>query len=100
FLDHDDELAPDALAEIARRIAAEPEIDVVYTDEDKIDEAGARSQPHFKPDWSPELLRSCMYLSHFTVMRRALVQSLGGLRSGTDGAQDYDLACRAAAATD
>ena len=98
FLDHDDELAPEALADVAARLQDDSSIDVIYTDEDKIDETGAPSSPHFKPDWSPELLRSCMYVSHFTVMRRTLVRDLDGLRAGTDGAQDYDLALRAAAA--
>jgi GT2 family glycosyltransferase len=94
LFDHDDELAPDALAEIVRCLNAEPDLDVVYTDEDKIDPAGSRSQPHFKPAWSPELMRSCMYISHFTVLRRALVESVGAFRHGTDGAQDYDLLLR------
>jgi GT2 family glycosyltransferase len=95
LFDHDDELAPDALAEIVRCLNADPDIDVVYTDEDKIDQTGARSQPHFKPDWSPELMRSCMYVSHFTVMRRSLMEAAGAFRAGTDGAQDYDLLLRA-----
>jgi GT2 family glycosyltransferase len=94
LLDHDDELAPDALAEVARAIATDPATDVVYSDEDKIDARGARVQPHFKPDWSPELLRSCMYVSHLTVLRRTLIESAGGFRAGTEGAQDYDLLLR------
>lgn len=100
FLDHDDELYPEALEEVVVRLAAQPDLDVVYTDEDKIDPSGVRSQPHFKPDWSPELLRSCMYTSHFTVMRRSLVDAVGGFRAGYDGAQDYDLMLRAAERTD
>lgn len=95
FLDHDDVLAPDALAEIALRLDADPTLDIVYTDEDKIDPSGIRSQPHFKPDWSPEQLRSCMYTSHFTVMRRELVIAAGRFRSGYEGSQDYDLMLRA-----
>jgi GT2 family glycosyltransferase len=95
FLDQDDELSVEALAEIVRPIAEDPAIDLVYSDEDKIDRRGARVQPHFKPDWSPELLRSCMYVSHLTVMRRRLVEAAGGFRAGTDGAQDYDLLLRA-----
>ncbi len=94
LLDHDDELAPHALAEVVRCLNADPTLDAIYTDEDKIDSAGAHSQPHFKPDWSPELLRSCMYVSHFTVMRRTMVESVGAFRAGTDGAQDYDLMLR------
>jgi GT2 family glycosyltransferase len=99
FLDHDDELAPDALAEIVRRINEEPDVDVIHTDEDKIDERGVHREPHFKPDWSPDLLRSCMYVSHFTVMRRSVVERCGGFREGTDGAQDHDLMLRVSEAT-
>jgi hypothetical protein len=64
FLDHDDELAPEALAEVARFITANPEVDVVYSDEDKLDERGQRCDPHFKPDWSPDLFLSYMYSCH------------------------------------
>jgi GT2 family glycosyltransferase len=94
FVDHDDELDPGALAHVARAIERDPRLDILYTDEDKIDADGNRSQPHFKPDWSPELLRSCMYPSHLTVLRRALVQQAGGLRIEFEGAQDYDLLLR------
>ena len=99
FLDHDDALAPDALAEIARQLRAAPATDVVYTDEDKIDGAGVHCQPHFKPDWSPELLDSCMYVSHLTAIRRTLVEAAGRLRDGYDGSQDYDLLLRVAERT-
>jgi GT2 family glycosyltransferase len=94
FVDHDDELETDALARVVLVLNADPSLDVVYTDEDKIDASGARRQPHFKPDWSPERLRSCMYVSHLTVMRRQLVVEAGGLRPEFDGAQDYDLMLR------
>jgi GT2 family glycosyltransferase len=94
LLDHDDELAPNALAEVARCLASQPTIDVVYTDEDKIDHAGVRSQPHFKPDWAPELLRSCMYVSHLLVVRRSVIEKVGGFRREFEGAQDYDLLLR------
>jgi GT2 family glycosyltransferase len=99
FLDHDDELTPDALAAVGLVLAAQADLDVVYSDEDKTDGAGVLSHPHFKPDWSPELLRACMYTSHFTVMRRRLVLEIGGFRDGYDGAQDYDLMLRAAERT-
>ncbi len=95
FLDHDDELNCDALAEVVRALADGRSPDIVYSDEDKIDAAGNPSHPHFKPDWSPELLRACMYTSHFTVMRRQLVLDLGGFLGKYDGAQDYDLMLRA-----
>jgi glycosyltransferase involved in cell wall biosynthesis len=99
FLDHDDELEADALARVVLVLSADPSLDVVYTDEDKIDASGARRQPHFKPDWSPERLRSCMYVSHLTVMRRQLVLDAGGLRPEFDGAQDYDLMLRVGEST-
>jgi GT2 family glycosyltransferase len=95
FLDHDDELTPDALEAAAAAIEAEPDGDVFYSDEDKIDASGERFDPLFKPDWSPDLLLSFQYLGHLTIMRRALVAELGGLRSDYDGSQDYDLALRA-----
>src|SRR6185503_12502649 len=100
FMDHDDELAPDALADVVAHLGDAPGADVVYTDEDKIDPSGGRRQAHFKPDWSPELLDSCMYVSHFTVMRRRLVVEAGGFRNGFDGSQDYDLMLRATEQTD
>lgn len=95
FLDHDDEIAPDALFELARRLKREPDLDIIYTDEDKKAPDGRFVMPFFKPDWSPDLLLSCNYFSHLTFYRRTLLQELEGFRSGTDGAQDYDLALRA-----
>lgn len=100
FMDHDDILKPHALAQVARWINADPTLDVVYTDEDKLDAAGGLTDPHLKPDWSPDLLMSVNYISHLTVMRRALVASAGGLRSGFDGSQDYDLLLRVTELTD
>lgn len=94
LLDHDDELAPDALAEIVRWINAHPESDVIYSDEDKIEPDGRRSDPFFKPDWSPEHFLHCMYTCHLFVARRALVEEAGGFRKGYEGAQDYDLMLR------
>ena len=95
FLDHDDELAPCALSTVARAIEANEGVDVLYSDEDKIDERGERFDPLFKPDWSPDLLLSFAYLCHLTVIQRQLVEDLGGLRSEFDGSQDYDLSLRA-----
>lgn len=100
FLDQDDCLPPQALAEIALAVADNPKIDLLYTDDDKITPEGDRYAPQFKPDWSPELLLSYMYFSHALVIRRSLFESLGGLRDGFEGAQDYDLALRATEATD
>jgi GT2 family glycosyltransferase len=91
LLDHDDELHRDALGEVERAIAATPEADYVYTDEDKIDEAGRRSGPFFKPDWSPERMRTQMYSCHLSVLRRSLVEEVGGFDPGFEGSQDWDL---------
>jgi GT2 family glycosyltransferase len=94
FLDHDDTLTPHALAQVALRVSADPKIDLLYSDEDKLDERGRRTGPFFKPDWSPDLLREVNYLCHLLVARRSLVTDVGGVREGFDGAQDYDLVLR------
>lgn len=93
LLDHDDELAPDALLEAAAAIDRD-DADFVYTDEDKIDYDGQHVDAHFKPDYSPDLLFSCNYICHLSVIRRDLLVSAGGFRQGFDGAQDYDLFLR------
>lgn len=95
FLDHDDTLAPFALAEVAATINRHPEADLIYSDEDKLDESGQRVDPTFKPDWSPDLLRTHNYVCHLLVIHRRLLKQLGGIREGFDGAQDYDLVLRA-----
>ena len=94
FLDHDDLLTADALARVAHRIAAHPDVDYLYSDEDKIDASGETYGEFRKPDWSPERLRGQMYTSHLSVMRTSLVREVGGLRAGYDGSQDHDLALR------
>jgi GT2 family glycosyltransferase/glycosyltransferase involved in cell wall biosynthesis len=94
FLDHDDELAPDCLLELAQAIEAYPDSDVLYSDDDKIDVAGRRYDPQLKPSWSPELLLSYMYFSHVFCVRRQLYEQVGGCRPGFEGTQDYDLALR------
>jgi GT2 family glycosyltransferase len=94
LLDHDDKLHPDALAHVAEAIDANSEADYVYTDEDKIDLGGHHSQPFFKPDWSPERMRTQMYTCHFSVLRRALVDELGGFDPEFEGSQDWDLVLR------
>lgn len=94
FLDHDDVLEPDALAEIAAALRRDAEIDVLYTDEDKLEADGSLTEPYFKPDWSPEHLTSVMYVLHFTVIRKSLFLDVGMLRHEFVGAQDYDLALR------
>ena len=72
----------------------------MYTDEDRLDPEGRHAWPSFKPDWSPDLLTAVNYVSHFTVIRRSLVDDLGGLRTGYDGSQDYDLLLRATERTE
>lgn len=93
LMDHDDVLAPTALAAVAAPLAAGA--DLVYTDEDRIDPLGYHVAPFFKPAWSPDLVRGMMYLAHLCVYRRELWDHVGGPRSAFDGAQDWDLALRA-----
>jgi len=100
LLDHDDELTPDAIERVNLHLAEHPELDYVYSDEDKLDEQGSKCEPFFKPDWSPELATSCMYTCHFSVYRRSVVEFVGGLQPGYDGAQDYDLMLRVTEVTD
>lgn len=95
LLDHDDTLAPFALHEVVAAINRHPEATFFYSDEDKLDTTGERVEPNFKPDWSPETLRSRNYICHLTVLRRDLVEQIDGFRAGFDGAQDYDLVLRA-----
>jgi len=96
FLDHDDTLAPFALYEIVKTLNDNPGADFIYSDEDKISENGRiRFEPHFKPDFSPDTLRSYNYITHFTVIKKGLLDSVGWFREGFDGSQDYDLILRA-----
>jgi GT2 family glycosyltransferase len=94
LLDHDDELSPDALYEVARKLGEHADVDLVYSDEDKLDPTGRRFNPFFKPDWSPELLMAMNYICHLGVYRRSLLEEVGGFRQGYDGSQDYDLVLR------
>ena len=95
LLDHDDLLTPDALYEVACAIAVQ-QADMIYSDEDKIDEKSAYTfSPHFKPDFSPDYLRGINYICHLMVIKKSLLLEAGGLDSGFDGSQDHDLALRA-----
>lgn len=94
LLDHDDELTPDALFHVAKFLNAEPAADLIYSDEDKLDLSGSRCDPYFKPDWSPDHFLTCMYTCHLMVVRRSLLEEIGGFRRGYEGAQDYDLVLR------
>lgn len=94
WLDHDDRLNPRAIEIFSDHLARDPGADVIYSDEDKIDSRGRHFELYCKPDFSPELLLTQMYLCHFTVFRTSLVRAVGGFRSSMDGAQDFDLALR------
>jgi len=94
LLDHDDELSVDALFEVVRKLNDDPALDLVYSDEDKLDPDGRRVDPFFKPDWSPDLLLSMNYICHFCVFRRTLLDGLAGFGAGFDGSQDYELLLR------
>ena len=96
LLDHDDELAPHALARVAAEIARYPDAALIFSDEDKIVD-GRRCCPYFKPGWNPDLMHAQNMVSHLGVYRRELLLALGGLRAGFEGSQDYDLALRVAA---
>lgn len=95
LLDHDDTLHPDALAHVDAALTANPEADYAYTDEDKIDRGGHHASPFFKPDWSPERMRTQMYTCHLSVLRRGLVEEVGGFDPAFEGSQDWDLVLRA-----
>ena len=94
FMDHDDLLAPHALAVIGATFAEHPEAAAVYSDEDSIDSQGRRSAPRFKPDLDRERLLAQNYVNHAFAVRLDLLRQLGGLRSGLDGVQDHDLVLR------
>lgn len=97
LLDHDDELAEDALAAVACEIARNPGAAIVYSDEDFLGANGMRFNPFFKPDWNPELFLAQNYLNHLGVYRTSLLREVGGFREGFEGSQDYDLALRCVA---
>ena len=100
FLDHDDVLSPFALYEVVRLLNKDPSIDCIYSDEDKLlASSEQRYDPVFKPMWSPDTFLSYNYLCHFAVLRRVLLDDVGALREGFDGAQDYDLLLRVTRAT-
>lgn len=94
LLDHDDELAPNALFEFAKALNDDATVDLLYSDEDLISIDDVRYEPILKPDWSPENLESYMYLGHLTCYRVDLARRIGGFRPEYSGAQDYDFALR------
>lgn len=95
LFDHDDLLAEDALYEVAQAINSSQDVDLIYTDEDKVSaDLQEYFQPHFKPDFNPDLLRSNNYICHLLVVRKTLAQAVDGFRSKFDGAQDHDFIFR------
>ena len=99
LLDHDDLLEPDAIFQTAKLLQTHSDVDLVYSDEDKLTEEGFAS-PMLKPDWSPDFFLSYNYVCHFTIFRRALAERIGGFRPEFDGSQDYDLFLRMIEKTD
>jgi len=96
LLDHDDLLTPCALWRVVVALQVSPRPVLLYSDEDKINERGERFEPHFKPNFNPDLLLAQNYLSHLGVYETATVKRIGGFRSGFEGSQDHDLALRVA----
>jgi glycosyltransferase involved in cell wall biosynthesis len=94
FLDHDDRLHEFALYEVFREIESFPEVGLIYSDEDKLDDQGRRCDPYFKPDWNYDLQLSHNLVTHLAAYRRTTLVEAGALREGFDGAQDYDLVLR------
>lgn len=95
FLDCDDILAPNALYEMAVKLNENNKYDFIYSDEDKLTADGKkRHSPFFKPDWSPDTFMSLMYTCHFSMYRKSIVDDIGGLTIGLEGAQDYDFTLR------
>jgi O-antigen biosynthesis protein len=94
LLDHDDQLAPHALATVALSISENPDSKLIYSDRDMIDASELRYQPFFKPDFDPELILEINYLTHLMVIRRDVLVEIGGFREGYEGSQDWDVALR------
>lgn len=92
LLDHDDTVAPWAFFEIVNLLQVSPDLDFIYSDKDSITADGQiRLNALFKPEWSPEMLHSVNYLTHLNVIRTSIIKEIGGWRTATDGAQDWDL---------
>ena len=95
LLDHDDLLHSEALNAVALTLLANPRANILYSDEDKIDEQGNFEQAHFKPEWNPDLLYSHNYVCHLGVYKKSLLDEICGFNLGVEGSQDYDLLLRA-----
>lgn len=94
LLDHDDELASTALYCAAHELNRDRNLQLLYSDEDKLDAAGRRCDPYFKPDWNPDFFLTQNYISHLSIYAADLVRTVGGFREGSEGSQDYDLTLR------
>jgi lipopolysaccharide biosynthesis protein/GT2 family glycosyltransferase len=94
LMDHDDELTVHALYMVAVELNSHPDANIIYSDEDKVDQHARRSEPHFKTDWNPRLFYSYNLINHLGVYRTSLVRQVGGFREGFEGSQDYDLVLR------
>ena len=84
-----------SLLRIVQVIEKNPECKLIYTDEDKINYFGKRSDPYFKPDWNPDLLLSQNYICHLSCISKEILEEIGGFRKGYEGCQDWDLFLRA-----
>ncbi|OQB40436.1 MAG: Chondroitin synthase [candidate division CPR1 bacterium ADurb.Bin160] len=94
LLDHDDDLAPHALFKVVETLNNNKKIDFIYSDEDKVELNGQHVDPFFKPDWSPDMFLSTNYICHLSVIKKSIVDQVGGFRVGYEGSQDYDLFLR------
>lgn len=94
LVDNDDTIEKDALYYFIEALNKDKSIDMIYSDEDKLDYNGVRMEPHFKPDYSPDTFKCLNYICHLTCIRKEIVQKIGGFRPAYDGSQDYDLFLR------
>ena len=94
LLDQDDLLTPDALFKNVKVLNKDQTVDLIYSDEDKVNEKGQRTDPHFKPDWCPDNFLSRNYLGHLLLLRKDILDQINGFRIGFEGSQDYDLMLR------
>lgn len=94
LMDNDDLLTKNALYECVKVLNENPELDFIYSDEDKMDMQGNRRDPHFKSDFAPDSILGSNFICHFEIMRKSIVDEIGGFRVGLEGAQDYDIFLR------
>ena len=99
FSDHDDLLTPDAMFHVAKAVNENMELEVLYSDEDKVSAGNKFMQPHMKPDFNIDLLRTVNYICHLFVVKKTMIEKVGMLRPEFDGAQDYDFILRCVEAT-